>query len=52
LVDGQVVEPEHALVTQPKEEIWITVTKRWGMSTWNNSTRVKKYCNYFEILKI
>ncbi len=28
LVDGQVVEPEHALVTQPKEEIWITVTKR------------------------
>ena len=52
LVDGQVVEPEHALVTQPKEEIWITVTKRWGMSTWNNSTRVMKYCNYFEILKI
>ncbi len=28
LVDGQVVEPEHALVTQPKEGIWITVTKR------------------------
>ncbi len=28
LVDGQIVEPEHSLVTQPKEEIWITVTKR------------------------
>ena len=28
LVDGQVVEPEYALVTEPKEEIWITVTKR------------------------
>ena len=28
LVDGQVVEPEYTLVTQPKEEIWITVTKR------------------------
>ena len=28
LVDGQVVQPEYMLVTQPKEEIWITVTKR------------------------
>ena len=51
LVDGQIVEPEHSLVTQPKEEIWITVTKRWGMSTWNNSTRVIKKFDYFKILK-
>ena len=28
LVEGQVVEPEYLLVTQPKEEIWITVTER------------------------
>ncbi|XP_028392938.1 cytochrome P450 20A1-like isoform X2 [Dendronephthya gigantea] len=28
LVEGQVVEPEHMLVTKPKAEIWITVTKR------------------------
>ena len=28
LVGAPVVQPEYMLVTQPKEEIWITVTKR------------------------
>ena len=28
LVGSQVVQPEYMVVTQPKEEIWITVTKR------------------------
>ncbi|XP_038078617.1 cytochrome P450 20A1-like [Patiria miniata] len=28
LVPGQVVEPKHALVTSPKDEIWVTLEKR------------------------
>ena len=28
MVDGQVVETYYGLVTRPKEEVWITVTKR------------------------
>ena len=28
LIDDQVVVPEHGLLTKPKEEIWITLSKR------------------------
>ena len=28
MVDGQVIEPVHGLVTHPSDEVWITITKR------------------------
>ena len=28
LVEGQVVKPQHGLVTHPEDEIWVTLSKR------------------------